>query len=53
MALDSRQSKDIAIYQRGERIAHRVLRLFQFLLGFYGAPAFSVCSAVKFKVISI
>ncbi|KAF5433376.1 hypothetical protein C5S35_16485 [Candidatus Methanophagaceae archaeon] len=31
----------------------RVLRLFQPLLGFSGASAFSVCSAVKFKDIAI
>ena len=41
------------IYQRGDRRVRRVLRLFQPLLGFSGASAFSVCSAVKFKDIAI
>ena len=43
------QSKKIVIYHRGERRVRRVLRLFQSLLRFFGASAFSVCSAVKFK----
>ena len=42
-------SKNIVIYHRGERRVRRVLRLFQSLLRFSGASAFSVCSAVKFK----
>jgi len=41
------------IYQRGDRRVRRVLRRFQQLLGFSGASAFSVCSAVKFKDIAI
>ena len=41
------------IYHRGERRVRRVLRLFQSLLRFSGASAFSVCSAVKFKDIAI
>ena len=41
------------IYHRGERRVRRVLRLFQSLLRFSGASAFSVCSAVKFKGIPI
>ena len=41
------------IYHRGERRARRVLRLFQSLLRFSGAFAFSVCSAVKFKDLAI
>ena len=47
------QSKKPVIYQRGDRRVRRVLRLFQPLLGFSGASAFSVCSAVKFKDIAI
>nr|QNO52148.1 hypothetical protein MDNCFBIC_00018 [Methanosarcinales archaeon ANME-1 ERB6] len=43
------QSKNIVIYHRGERRVRRVLRLFQSLLRFFGASAFSVCSAVKFE----
>ncbi len=46
-------SKNIVICHRGERRVRRVLRLFQSLLGFSGAFAFSVCSAVKFKDIVI
>ena len=34
---------------RGERRDHKVIRLFHSLLGFSGASAFSVCSAVKFN----
>ena len=47
------QSKNPVIYHRGERRARRVFRLFQSLLGFSGAFAFSVCSAVKFKDLAI
>ena len=47
------QSKKPVIYQRGERRVRRVLRLFQSLLRFSGASAFSVCSAVKFEDIPI
>ena len=46
-------SKNPVIYHRGERRARRVLRLFQPLLRFSGAFAFSVCSAVKFKDLAI
>ena len=37
------------IYHHGERRVRRVLRLFQSLLRFSGAFAFSLCSAVDFK----
>ncbi|NQE06767.1 hypothetical protein C5S32_12925 [ANME-1 cluster archaeon GoMg1] len=47
------QSKNIVIYHRGERRVRRVLRLFQSLLVFSGASAFSVCSAVIFEDIAI
>jgi len=47
------QSKNPVIYHRGERRARRVLRLFQSLLRFSGAFAFSVCSAVNFKDLAI
>ena len=46
-------SKNIVIYHRGERRVRRVLRLFQPLLGFPDAFAFSVCSAVNFEDIPI
>ncbi|KAF5436996.1 hypothetical protein C5S35_06385 [Candidatus Methanophagaceae archaeon] len=51
--LETAQSKKPVIYQRGDRRVRRVLRLFQQLLVFSGASAFSVCSAVKFKDIAI
>ena len=47
------QSKNIVIYHRGERRVRRVFRLFQSLLRFFGASAFSVCSAVNFGDIAI
>ena len=47
------QSKNQVIYHRRERRDRRVLRLFQLLLMFFGASAFSVCSAVKYKDIAI
>ena len=43
------QSKNQVICHRGERRVRRVLRLFQPLLRFSDAFAFSVCSAVKYK----
>ena len=45
--------KNPVIYHRGERRDHRVLIRFQSLLRFYGASAFSVCSAVNFKDLAI
>ena len=42
-------SKNPVIYHRRERRARRVLRLFQSLLMFSGAFAFSMCSAVNLK----
>jgi len=42
-------SKNQVLYHRGERRVRRVLRLFQSLLAFSDAFAFSVCSAVKYK----
>ena len=50
---DMAQSKNIVIYHRRERRDHKVLRRFQPLLMFFGASAFSVCSAVKFNDIAI
>ena len=47
------QPKNMAFYHRGERRVRRVLRLFQSLLGFSDAFAFSACSAAKFKDIVI
>ena len=53
MLLCKALSKNPVIYHRGERRVHRVLRLFQSLLGFPSAFAVSMCSAVKFKDVAI
>ncbi len=53
LIIETALSKNPVIYHRGERRARRVLRLFQSLLMFFGASAFSVCSAVKFKDLAI
>jgi hypothetical protein len=45
--------KNIAIYHRGERRDHRVLRLFQSSLGCSDASAFSAYSAIKLEDIAI
>jgi len=53
IARPAAQSKNHVIYHRRVRRARKVLGLFQPLLMFYGAFAFSVCSAVKFNDLAI